>query len=31
MFNNERYITRGIHENIDEEIQIEMWNMLVIK
>lgn len=28
MFDNRRYITIGIHESIDEKIQIEIWNII---
>lgn len=28
MFDNRRYVTIGIHEGIDEELQIEIWNII---
>lgn len=28
MFNNNRYITRGISEEVDESIQITLWNFI---
>jgi hypothetical protein len=28
MFDNRRYITIGVHEGIDEELQIEIWTII---
>lgn len=28
LFSNERYVTKGVKEGVDEEIQIALWNFI---